>query len=122
MMPLIHDVFIQYDFLSSKTTPPNFTVTDYNTNLSIPIDYWHPDKNYVIHINEGEPEECYMVFDRDGRVIKELYNPYDSTYFFGYDTGFNSQVSPAPVNNYPSQNSPQYNSSNSVQVLPPSTS
>jgi hypothetical protein len=124
MIKLIHDVFIQYGFLSSQTNPPNFTVTDYNTNESIPIDYWHTYKNYVIHINKyqnkGEPEkECYMVFDRDGRVIKDLYNPYDSTYFFGYDTEFNSQVSPAPVNNYPSQNPPQYNSSNSVQVLPP---
>jgi hypothetical protein len=121
-MILIHHVFIKYGFLSSQTDPPNFRVVNYNNhNESIPIHYWHPYKNYVIHIkNEGKPEEYYMVFDKDGRVIKELYNPYDTTYFFDYDTEFNnSQVSPAPVNNYPSQNPPQYNSSNSVQVLPP---
>jgi hypothetical protein len=102
MMQHIHDVLTRYGFLSSSDYPPNFSVPHYlYPNDTVCVDYWHPNKDYVIHIlpyqNEGKLEECCYIIRRNGDIIKEVYDDFDN--FFS--NLFSNDVAPI---NPPNQN------------------
>lgn len=101
----VHNIFIAHNFMSSQSYQANFTVPNYlNPNDLVRIDYWHPDKDYVINVleyqNEGEPKnECYIIIRRNGDVIGEFYDS-DITNFFRDNPDFTNL---SQYNNYPPQ-------------------
>lgn len=115
-----HGIFTQYGFLSSATNPPPLqrVPNHENPNNPVRVDYWHPDKDYVICIiNHGDDcttNKSYYILRRNGEFIKELYDYAAVSDFFGNNIEFiNSQqyssnpVAVSQVNNPSWQNLPQ---------------
>ena len=80
-----HNILMTHGFYQSSITPPHFKV--FHDSAEISFDYWHPHKNYVIHISstieEGDKEVVTLtVFNAEGQVIEQLFDAPDCDDFF----------------------------------------
>ena len=115
----IHYAFMAYDFRSSYHSPPTFKV--FRDEKEIYLDYWHPNRNLVIHAltanEQGEEVTTYIILDTNGIFITELFHEDDCRAFFS--ELFSNDVEPIdqPNRNISAEYNPPMTRPSSIQNL-----